>query len=224
MGQTHGKQQQQQQQRQDRGLSGEDGGGLVSSSSRSPSIPGSPVTYSPQLPMEPLKTFGGVEFGGDSAGWGMAEPKGVPTVIVWCHGGNHVELEGSFDNWTTRHVMQQSGKDFNLVKMLLPGVYQYKFIVDGQWRHDPNLPWIHDDQGNLNNVLTVQEYVAENLERMSEFEPPASPVSSYASQMPSSEDFVKEPPGCPPSCSSLCSMCPLPWMQRRHCRGHSMWC
>lgn len=24
----------------------------------------------------------------------------MPTVIVWAHGGNHVELEGSFDNWT----------------------------------------------------------------------------------------------------------------------------
>lgn len=29
-----------------------------------------------------------------------AQPKLVPTVIVWAHGGNHVELEGSFDNWT----------------------------------------------------------------------------------------------------------------------------
>lgn len=40
------------------------------------------------------------------------------------NGGNSVEVEGSFDNWTTRHSLQRSGKDFTLVKLLAPGVYQ----------------------------------------------------------------------------------------------------
>lgn len=152
------------------------------------------------------------------ARWG-AQPKLVPTVIVWAHGGSHVELEGSFDSWTQRHAMQRSGKDFTIVKLLPPGVYQvrgrgrggrssqtlnslhaatcaaappstpvallscshpaqqpgclalmmplqrpppcvpraqYKFIVDGLWRHDPNLTSMYDDMGNINNVLEVQ--------------------------------------------------------------------
>lgn len=50
----------------------------------------------------------------------------MPTVIVWAHGGSHVELEGSFDNWTQRFTMQRSGKDFTLVKLLAPGVYQVR--------------------------------------------------------------------------------------------------
>ena len=33
-------------------------------------------------------------------------------------------MEGSFDNWTTRQPMQRSGKDFTIVKLLPPGVYQ----------------------------------------------------------------------------------------------------
>ncbi len=40
------------------------------------------------------------------------------------HGGEHVEVEGSFDNWTTRQTMQRSGKDFTIIKLLPPGVYQ----------------------------------------------------------------------------------------------------
>lgn len=40
------------------------------------------------------------------------------------HGGEHVEVEGSFDNWTMRQTMQKSGKDFTIVKLLPPGVYQ----------------------------------------------------------------------------------------------------
>lgn len=168
--------------------------------SDSPSVPGSPITYSPQLPMEPMydgmNRSGGLPFG--EYGVSSSEPKAVPTVIVWSHGGHHVELEGSFDNWTTRHVMQHSGKDFSLVKLLAPGVYQYKFIVDGQWRHDPNLTCMYDDQGNINNVLEVQEYIAENLDGLANFEPPPSPESSYNCPIPASEDFMKEPPAIPP--------------------------
>ncbi len=167
-------------------------------SGASGSIPGSPVTYSPQLPMEPLRQDTGSMYGhSEFAGWAV-QPKLVPTVIVWCHGGNSVQLEGSFDNWTQRHVMQRSGKDFTLVKLLPPGVYQYKFIVDGQWRHDPNLPSMFDDQGNINNVVEVQEYVPENLGSLSGFEPPPSPTSSYANPPAQASDFVKEPPAMPP--------------------------
>ena len=44
------------------------------------------------------------------------------------HGGSHVEVEGSFDNWTMRQPMQRSGKDFTIVKLLPPGVYQVQFL------------------------------------------------------------------------------------------------
>jgi 5'-AMP-activated protein kinase regulatory beta subunit len=84
------------------------------------------------------------------------------------------------------------------VKLLSPGVYQYKFIVDGQWRHDPNLPSMYDDMGNINNVMEVQEYVPENLTSLSGFEPPPSPPSSYDNPPPAPEDFQKEPPAMPP--------------------------
>ena len=47
-----------------------------------------------------------------------------PLCAAGSHGGNHVEVEGSFDNWTTRQPMQRSGKDFTIVKLLPPGVYQ----------------------------------------------------------------------------------------------------
>lgn len=131
----------------------------------SPPIPGSPLTYSPQLPMTPqdaAPSAVNTEYSG-VAGW-PAQPKLLPTVIICefevarlfqlsldampacarsyrmclqcpleqagpshpegAHGGNHVEVEGSFDNWTTRQPMQRSGRDFTIVKLLPPGVYQ----------------------------------------------------------------------------------------------------
>ena len=50
---------------------------------------------------------------------GMREDK-----LAGSGGGDVVELEGSFDNWQSRQRMQRSGKDFTLVKLLPPGVYQ----------------------------------------------------------------------------------------------------
>lgn len=78
------------------------------------------------------------------------------------------------------------------------GVYQYKFIVDGEWRYDPNQKAMYDDMGNVNNVMEVQEYVPENLEGVSGFDPPPSPPSSYTSPAAAAEDYAKEPPGMPP--------------------------
>mmetsp|Transcript_35251 Transcript_35251/g.78447 ORF Transcript_35251/g.78447 Transcript_35251/m.78447 type:complete len:269 (-) Transcript_35251:625-1431(-) len=162
---------------------------------------GSPLTYSPQIPMEPLAKPEDLrpnmpEFHGVT-GW-PATPKLMPVVIVWSHGGNHVEVEGSFDNWTTRQPLQRSGKDFTIIKLLPPGVYQYKFIVDGEWKYDPNQPAMFDEMGNVNNVIEVHEYVPENLDGLSGFEPPPSPPSSYNNPTPVAEDYAKEPPMMPP--------------------------
>ena len=59
----------------------------------------------------------------------------------------------------------------------IASVVQYKFIVDREWKYAADQPAMYDDMGNVNNVLEVQEYVAENLENLSGFEPPASPPS-----------------------------------------------
>ena len=55
-----------------------------------------------------------------------------------------------------RIPLQRSGKDFTIVKVLPSGVYQYRFIADGQWRYAPDLPWAQDDSGNAYNILDLQ--------------------------------------------------------------------
>jgi 5'-AMP-activated protein kinase regulatory beta subunit len=58
---------------------------------------------------------------------------------------------------------------------LRPGVYQYKFIVDGQWKYAPDQPAMYDEMGNVNNVLEVQEYVPEILDSLDAFTAPPLP-------------------------------------------------
>ncbi|XP_026657398.2 SNF1-related protein kinase regulatory subunit beta-1-like [Phoenix dactylifera] len=124
--------------------------------------------------------------------------KGIPTLISWNQGGNNVLVEGSWDNWTTRKALQWSGMDHAILLVLPSGVYQYKFIVDGERRYIPDLPCIADEMGQITNLLDVHDYVPENPESVAEFESPPSPETSYGWSSPAYEDFAKEPPAVPP--------------------------
>lgn len=114
----------------------------------------------------------------------MCSEQGIPTMITWSYDGKEVAVEGSWDNWRTRFQkliaflfhslnstcatpnipftllirmpLQRSGKDFTIMKVLPSGVYQYRFIVDGQWRYAPEFPWAQDEAGNTYNVLDFQ--------------------------------------------------------------------
>ncbi|KAJ8500456.1 hypothetical protein OPV22_011008 [Ensete ventricosum] len=164
----------------------------------------SPLVFAPQIPVPPLP--GAADAPRVFNQQWLNEPdqyldgpyeKGIPTLITWNHGGNVVLLEGSWDNWTSRKHLQRSGKDHAILMVLPSGVYQYKFIVDGQLRYIPDLPFATDGMGNITNILDVHDYVPENVGSISEFNLPPSPNSSYSWSFPTNEDFAKEPPAVP---------------------------
>lgn len=171
----------------------------------SPRATQSPLMFAPQVPVLPLQRPDEIHIPNPSwmhpASSIYEEPcneQGIPTMITWCHGGKEIAVEGSWDNWKTRIRLQRSGKDFTIMKVLPSGVYEYRFIVDGQWRHAPELPLGQDDAGNTCNILDLQDYVPEDIESISGFEPPQSPESSYNNLLLGAEDYSKEPPVVPP--------------------------
>ncbi|XP_010270229.1 PREDICTED: SNF1-related protein kinase regulatory subunit beta-2 isoform X2 [Nelumbo nucifera] len=170
----------------------------------SPRAVPSPLMFTPQVPLVPLQRPDGMcipnPIGMQNATEyeDMFYEQGVPTMITWSYGGKEVAVEGSWDNWRTRKPLQRSGKDFTIMKVLPSGVYQYRFIVDGQWMYSPDMPWVRDDTGNAYNILDLQDYVPEDVESIAGFEPPQSPDSSYDNLHLGSEDYAKEPPLVPP--------------------------
>ncbi|KAL6758729.1 hypothetical protein V8C86DRAFT_2589662 [Haematococcus lacustris] len=83
----------------------------------------------------------------------------VPTRFVWRFGGRQVHLCGSFTRWVETVPMasvEGSPGVFAVVVHLPPGYHQYKFIVDGKWRHDESAPFMPDPLGNVNNWLFVR--------------------------------------------------------------------
>lgn len=122
-------------------------------------------------------------------------PKGdeVPTVITWKGGGKDVFITGSFNGWKEKIPLSKSEHDFTIIQNLPPGVHQYKFIVDGKWRHATDQPIATDVLGNINNCIEVRKETDELQSRVLS----SSPPGEYSQHTPE-EDYAKEPPVIPP--------------------------
>ncbi|CAM6040437.1 unnamed protein product [Sphagnum compactum] len=82
----------------------------------------------------------------------------VPTRFVWPHGGRRVYLCGDFTRWQETlplSPVEGSSSVFQVICSLSPGYHQYKFIVDGEWRHDEQQAHMVDTNGHVNNWLLV---------------------------------------------------------------------
>eukprot|EP01098_Paradermamoeba_levis_P015620 TRINITY_DN802_c0_g1_i1.p1 TRINITY_DN802_c0_g1~~TRINITY_DN802_c0_g1_i1.p1 ORF type:complete len:248 (-),score=55.45 TRINITY_DN802_c0_g1_i1:281-1024(-) len=133
---------------------------------------------------------------------------GIPTVFNWAHGGRQVFVTGSFNNWKEKLPLNRSDKDFTLIQNLPAGQYQYKFIVDGKWKYDPDQPTVCDPLGNTNNLIEVKEYKGD-AGTGTLMPGSGSPPGSYQIIMPS-HDYAKEPPYLPPHLrSALLNSAPL---------------
>ena len=76
-------------------------------------------------------------------------------TFIWSEGGNDVKITGSFSDWKIKFQMTKDPND-KIFKCKIPlgnDIYQYKFIVDGEWKFSKNFPTKDDGNGNINNIL-----------------------------------------------------------------------
>lgn len=103
---------------------------------------------------------------------GDGESSSVPTRIsILRKDASCVDIAGLDVGWNSRLPLEKDAStgEFVLLRSLLPGSYQYKFVVDGEWMPSLDLPHV-DDNGNINNVANVLPLAgspaAERYERM----------------------------------------------------------
>lgn len=72
-----------------------------------------------------------------------------------------VILSGSFNRWDeTGFKMKPSEDGWNVTLQLRPDIYEYKFIVDGEWIEDPQNPSkTENEYGGYNSLIDVQKNV-----------------------------------------------------------------
>nr|ACO11522.1 Thiamine-triphosphatase [Caligus rogercresseyi] len=76
-------------------------------------------------------------------------------AVYWNGSGKDVQICGTFSNW--KPVPMKPGKDSSSswIYASVPEdeEHEYKFLIDGNWTHGPDMPTRPNDQGSLNNVL-----------------------------------------------------------------------
>lgn len=73
-------------------------------------------------------------------------------------------VAGTFNDWNKSSyplTLQPDGKTWEATYPIPPGVYTYRFVIDGNtWVNDPNAPGVDDGNSNINSLLVVppQDY------------------------------------------------------------------
>lgn len=74
--------------------------------------------------------------------------------------GAKVFLAGTFNDWSQDSCPMKDAKgtgEFSCLRVLAPGRYEYKFIIDGIWDIDATNPrFVANDMGTLNSVIDVE--------------------------------------------------------------------
>ncbi|KAI4372483.1 hypothetical protein MLD38_010706 [Melastoma candidum] len=80
----------------------------------------------------------------------------IPMRFVWPSGGSSVFLCGSFNRWSELVRMtpvEGCPTVFQAICSIPPGFHQYKFCVDGDWRHDEHQPFATSEYGIVNTIF-----------------------------------------------------------------------
>ena len=69
-----------------------------------------------------------------------------------------VSLAGDFNNWEPEPMKYTpKTQKFTKIKMLFPGQYQYKFVINGTWEVDvENEEHAYNDRGSMNSLKIVE--------------------------------------------------------------------
>ncbi|CAB3386451.1 Hypothetical predicted protein [Cloeon dipterum] len=111
--------------------------------------------------------------------------KTLPTVFKWEGGGKQVYVSGTFSNWKTLPMVKSQG-DFVTIVDLPEGEHEYKFLVDGEWKHDSGKTITNSKEGSSKT----------NLVEASE----SQTQSEYSQDIPVNKPWEKvpSPPVLPP--------------------------
>lgn len=74
-------------------------------------------------------------------------------------GASNVAIAGDFNNWQPEATLMErngDGSSFVALLPLPPGRYRYRYVIDGQWKSDPNNEYVESNPfGELNSVVEV---------------------------------------------------------------------
>ncbi len=90
-------------------------------------------------------------------------PAAMATTVTFhmaAPGAGQVYLAGTFNNWNSNtDLLRDEDGDgvFSITVQIVPGEYQYKFVIDGTWKEDPHAAdYVDDGHGGRNGIIVVE--------------------------------------------------------------------
>ena len=71
-------------------------------------------------------------------------------------GAKEAYVSGTFSNWEKIPMLARTEEDFMTVLELPEGEHQFRYLVDGTWTTDSDLPSVDNRLGSRNNVIFIQ--------------------------------------------------------------------
>eukprot|EP00118_Oscarella_pearsei_P025890 m.308976 g.308976 ORF g.308976 m.308976 type:complete len:243 (+) comp45220_c0_seq1:82-810(+) len=135
------------------------------------------------------------------------ESKSMPIVFRWSGKASEVSVTGTFNNWKTLTPLQRYRDDFLVTIDVPQGIHQYKFKVDGKWRHDPNEARVANESEGFDNIMqvvvaetNVEEAIEDDISQSKTYVPD-SPSGEYGQEFPRDVyrcGKLEAPPWLPP--------------------------
>lgn len=126
----------------------------------------------------------------------------LPTVFKWDGGGKQVYISGTFSDWKALPMVKSHG-DFVTIIDLPEGEHQFRFFVDGEWKHDPKLKNYDDgNNGEKKNLVSVRQSDFEVFQALAKDSEDStnSEQKEYSQDIPQMKPWEKAngPPILPP--------------------------
>lgn len=79
------------------------------------------------------------------------------TFRIEAPGAQSVAVAGTFNNWDIQaHPLKEAGSMWCKSLYLVPGTYEYRFVVDGIWCDDPSCAEsVSNEFGTANGLLRI---------------------------------------------------------------------
>ena len=71
-------------------------------------------------------------------------------------GAKEAYVSGTFSNWEQIPMLVRTEEDFMTVLELPEGEHQFRYLVDGSWTTDSDLPSVDNRLGSRNNVIFIR--------------------------------------------------------------------
>jgi Glycogen recognition site of AMP-activated protein kinase len=81
----------------------------------------------------------------------------VKTEFVWADGAEQdVKLSGAWNGWMPVQMYHEGGGMWSVVTPVPAGTHEFKFVVDGVWKHSSRHPTVGEDEDTMNNIRVIR--------------------------------------------------------------------